>query len=83
MTALFFACCTHVGIRQETLIPTIPGPLPAPRSAQRVNDEPGKVLNLPFCIFILEKSRNFRKTATLHVWVKAMLSLNPFSVGIL
>ena len=36
-----------------------------------------------FCLFLLDMSSNFRKTAIFHFWAKVMLLLNPFSTGIL
>ena len=51
-----------------------PVPLPATRRAQRVNDEPVKVLNLLFFVyFIFEMRWKFQKTAFFHFWAKAML----------
>ena len=43
----------------------------------------GKFLICFFCLPLLEMSSNFQKTAIFHFWAKAMLSLNPFSSGIL
>ena len=45
---------THVGLRRETPPPAIPGAV-ASGGAQKVNDEPRKILNLLFFIYFFWK----------------------------
>ena len=69
--------------RSRSLQPLVP--LPAPRMAKRVNDEPVEVLNLLFLIYFCSKwvGTFFCKTAVFSFWTEAMFLLNPFSPGLL
>ena len=53
--------------------------MPAPRQGQRVNDEPGKMLNLLFFISFGNELKLYQQTAIFHLSAKAMPLLNPFS----
>ena len=57
-----------------------PVQLPGAHRAQRVNDEPVKVLDLLFCVYFIWKlGETLEKLHFFHFWTKAMLLLNPFS----
>ena len=50
--------------------------LPSARRAQRVNDEPVKVLNLPYFVYFIWKwGETLQNLRFFHFWTKAMLLL--------